>query len=200
LGRLTCDDKPSIQWTFAHSKANHCDGYIIQRVRLVCSGKTCATNKDAGKEATYWEAWALPNGQQQVVDTAAWEVRKPPSVGHYEQDGEVRFYCAEKTGPGLLEDNPDWQGVNELGAIVIRSFGTGICQTNAGTLIATNIPKEAKRIWMKTPDDGPSQYRTFWVNFCCCNDPRDTFPSKGIVALASPYKGTPSSSITPPNP
>src|SRR5262245_26822456 len=88
LGAMTCDDEPSIQWTFTLDKAKHCDGYIVQKVRILCSGKTCAKKPaDVGREHTYWEAWHVPYAQQQVVDTAAWTTRKPPSCVHYEQDG-----------------------------------------------------------------------------------------------------------------
>lgn len=188
MGVLKCNDQPQAQWRFRLDAAKHCDGYIIQRVKVLCSAKTCGRNpRPAGVPQSYWESWNLPDGQQEVVDTAAWAVRRPPSCGHYEQDGEVRFYCAADTG--ILEQNPKWQGQNEFTG-AFKEFGTGVCTTIAGTLVATDIPGEGNRIWKKQPRE-QSKYRFFWVNFCCCAPARGQPDTRRVWAFGSPLTEPP---------
>lgn len=176
-----------------------CAGWIVQEVRVACDIGTCITERlietkkgkppkrvpccDCNREShtfTYYEAWYVKMGQntsedrqnndEDYTDKASYAAQDR-RCGRITQRGEVRFYCENAPGVGIVSGWQKQQWYPNAGHV---------CRTTPWNLRSS---QEAP-FWRRTPRVGP-RTRVFQLDFFCCNCKGD-FRKNHANATAAP--------------
>jgi hypothetical protein len=178
LGNLSCTTFGAIVWDFRIDKKEHCEGYIIQEVRVNirckdCNKCCCKNRYKSAEKFTYWEAWKVDkdkayhnkwdkfriNGTKYTDQAFFNPFRK--SCGSVQQRAEIRFYCKDKTGD--LSKDKNWK----RGVGYKTRCGGVRNRITTGELLGTE--KDARpAFWdVIAMDEGPA-FRNFYDSWKCC--------------------------------
>jgi RHS repeat-associated protein len=185
--KVDCGERSYIEWDFVLEEKTHCEGYIVQMVRIYCDVSNCKDCPKAFPEKVkpsivYWEAWYVEkdaslafirNDLTKFTDQSSQELVKP-SCGAKKTYGDIRFYCKTVTkelgrppgGVGKPEIPPD----KETGWIKGGSYTGGGCSASPGDLPHTNIRPDW---WVKEKPLEQASRESSLLWSCSCCDQKD---------------------------
>ena len=175
LDGISCGGRATAVWEFYLDENPPCEGFIVQKVDVVCQVSPC--NREAPEDKfSYWEAWHVPANSTTAsafTDNFGFTATNN-RWGSYDQTGTIRFYCKDKFRgrPGTGDLNKLWVKGGEWAKVPA-------CKTTSISLPSTN---QEPGFWSQS-SIGSEGSRNAWVGWYCCPCPPDGIGTSAFFTM-----------------